>query len=123
MKFTGSKGEDIACQYLIKNGYKILEKNFKVSFGEIDLIVNKNNIICFVEVKTRNSLIYGLPEEAITEKKKSKIIKVAQYYIKKKHLYNYLFRFDVISIKLKNNNLENIKFIKNAFMYEKYKYI
>ena len=123
MKFTGSKGEDIACQYLIKNGYKILEKNFKVSFGEIDLIVNKNNIICFVEVKTRNSLIYGLPEEAITEKKKSKIIKVAQYYIKNKHLYKYLFRFDVISIKLKNNNLENIKFIKNAFMYEKYKYI
>lgn len=123
MELTGNKGEGIACQYLIKNGYKILEKNFKVSFGEIDLIVNKNNIICFVEVKTRNSLIYGLPEEAITEKKKSKIIKVAQYYIKKKHLYNYLFRFDVISIKLKNNNLENIKFIKNAFMYEKYKYI
>lgn len=120
MKSLGSKGEDIACQYLIKNGYNILEKNFKVSFGEIDVITNKNDIISFVEVKTRTSLKYGLPEEAITEKKKLKIIKVAQYYIKKKHLYNYLFRFDVISVQLKNNNIENIKFIKNAFIYNKY---
>jgi putative endonuclease len=115
MNNIGKIGEEIAVQYLAKNGYIILEKNFKVAFGEIDIIVEKNNCICFVEVKSRKSEKYGLPEEAITQFKKNKIIKVAQLYIKKKHIRNKLFRFDVISINLDKRISIIIRHIKNAF--------
>lgn len=115
MNNIGKIGEEIALQYLVKNGYIILEKNLKVTFGEIDIIAEKNNCICFVEVKSRNSDKYGLPEEAITQFKKNKIIKVAQLYIKKKHIKNKLFRFDVISINFEKCISRKIRHITNAF--------
>jgi putative endonuclease len=115
MSNIGKIGEEIAAQYLIKNGYNILDKNISAPFGEIDIIAEKNNCICFVEVKSRKTEIYGLPEEAITKMKKNKIIKVAQFYIKKKHIKEKLFRFDVISIYFNKNTRQKIRHIKNAF--------
>ena len=58
-KFLGDKGELIALNYIKKNGYKILEKNYKTKFGEADIIAKKDDLICFIEVKTRTNLIYG----------------------------------------------------------------
>jgi putative endonuclease len=115
MNNIGEIGEEIAVQYLAKKGYIILEKNLKVNFGEIDIIAEKNNCICFVEVKSRKTMKYGLPEEAITQLKKKRIIKVAQFYIKKKHIRNKLFRFDVISINFEKIISGKIRHIKNAF--------
>jgi putative endonuclease len=115
MNNIGKIGEEIAVQYLEENGYIILEKNLKFTFGEIDIIAEKNNYICFVEVKSRKTEKYGLPEEAITQFKKKKIIKVAQLYIKKKHIRNKLFRFDVISINFNKCISRKIRHIKNAF--------
>ncbi len=116
MNNIGQFGEDVASQYLIRKGYHILEQNLKVPFGEIDIIAEKNNCICFVEVKSRKSKKYGLPEEAITSHKKKKIIKVAQFYIKKKKISNRIFRFDVISIQFEQHLLKEIKHIANAFI-------
>lgn len=116
MNNIGQIGEDLAGQYLLRNGYTILEQNLKVPFGEIDIIAEKKNCICFIEVKSRKSNKYGLPEEAITPIKKKKIIKVAQFYIKKKQIKNKLFRFDVISIKFDRYLLREIRHITNAFI-------
>jgi putative endonuclease len=112
----GKAGERLASNYLKKRGYRVLEENYKVSFGEIDIIAEKSNYICFIEVKCRKSNRYGIPEEALTTYKRNKIIKVAQFYIKKKNIKNKYFRFDVISILLDNNSLKEIKHITNAFI-------
>lgn len=115
MNSVGDNGEKLARAYLFKKGYRILEQNYKVSFGEIDIIAEKNSCICFVEVKSRKSNKYGTPEEAITRYKQKKIIKVAQLYIKQKRIKDKYFRFDVIAVVFDNSLLKEIKHITNAF--------
>ncbi len=115
---VGITGEKIARKYLAKKGYKILENNFRVSFGEIDIIAEKNNCICFIEVKSRNSNKFGIPEESITSYKKNKIIKVAKSYIKNKRIEKKLFRFDIITLRFCNHLSVEIRHIENAFFDE-----
>ena len=115
MKSIGDSGEELARAYLFKKGYRILEQNYKVSFGEIDIIAEKSNCICFVEVKSRKSNKYGTPEEAITRYKQKKIVKVAQLYIKQKRIKDKYFRFDVIVVVFNNYLLKEIKHITNVF--------
>jgi len=107
--FKGKKGEELALNFLENNGYKLIEKNFKSKFGEIDLIMKDGEVVVFVEVKYRLSEDYGSPKDAVTYEKMKKIIKTAEYFIVKNNL-NSLYRFDVVSI-LKNN----IEHVKNAF--------
>jgi putative endonuclease len=117
-KQIGRIGEEIAQNYLIVNGYIIIDKNFSCKIGEIDIIAKEGEYIVFVEVKTRRSKKYGIPCEAVDYWKKNKIIKVANYYINNKKLYesNVQYRFDVIEIYLDNKeNIEKINLIKNAF--------
>ncbi len=109
----GIIGEDIAKNYLLDNGYKILERNFRVKSGEIDIIAQLNQIIVFIEVKSRSSNRYGLPYEAVDYRKQQKIIKAAQNYINFKRLTNYQYRFDIIEVYLNIN--KKINHIQNAF--------
>ena len=110
-KVQGSIGEIDAIELLKKNGYKILETNYKTKFGEIDIIALEKGIIVFIEVKRRSTLMYGRPIEAVDYYKQRKIKKVAEFYlIKNKRLENDV-RFDVIEILDKQ-----IEHIKNAFM-------
>lgn len=109
----GAIGEDIAIKYLRENGYVILERNFRTKTGEIDIIASINDIIVFIEVKTRNSDKYGLPYEAVNYKKQQKIIKVAQNYINLRRLNDYQYRFDIIEIFL--NSQTRVNHIENAF--------
>ncbi|MPM86702.1 hypothetical protein SDC9_133793 [bioreactor metagenome] len=115
-KSIGSYGESIAENYLKEMGYTILEKNFKCKIGEIDIIAKDSKYICFVEVKTRYGSLYGSPGESVTNLKQYKIHKTAQFYILKKKLNKFNFRFDVIEVIL-NNDDDNysIKLIKDAF--------
>lgn len=107
----GREKEKSAVLYLIKDGYKILETNFFTSFGEIDIIAEKNSEIIFVEVKYRSSLKYGYPVEAVDSRKQKKIYDSALYYIYLKKLSSDInFRFDVISI-----IGSEIEHYKNAF--------
>lgn len=95
----GAVYEDMAVNYLEKSGYKILERNYGNSYGEIDIIAKKDEVIVFVEIKFRSNNRYGDPLEAVNLHKQHKIIRVAQYYyIKNGYSENVPCRFDVIAI-------------------------
>ncbi|PIU03119.1 hypothetical protein COT44_04445 [Candidatus Shapirobacteria bacterium CG08_land_8_20_14_0_20_39_18] len=79
-KDLGGRGESLAVDILRKQGYKILQRNFSCKIGEIDIIALDDNVLIFVEVKTRSNSWYGLPEEAITPWKIRKIARVGDYY-------------------------------------------
>lgn len=93
-------GESAAAEYLIAHGYEILAQNFRFQRGEIDLIVKQDDRIIFVEVKTRRSLKYGLPQYAVTVKKQRQISKIALAYLQAQNLMDVPCRFDVIAIQL-----------------------
>ncbi|CAH2212969.1 YraN family protein [Tepidibacter aestuarii] len=111
-KEKGRLGEKIACNYLIKNNFHILEKNYRTKIGEIDLIAYKENKILFVEVKSRKSINYGYPSEAVNYKKQRKIISTAKQYIMYKNIKNMDIGFDVIEVYLSDNDINHIE---NAF--------
>ena len=115
-KILGDLGENVACKYLQKNKYKIIEKNFRCKFGEIDIIAKKNKELIFIEIKTRKSITYGLPVEAITHIKQKHMYKTAQYFLYINKLENICTRFDAIEIyKIdeKNIKINHIKDIIN----------
>ncbi|MGB9779283.1 YraN family protein [Caldanaerobacter sp.] len=116
-KAIGSQGEKIAAQYLQKKGYKILEKNFKCKIGEIDLIALYKGQIIFVEVKTRTSMNFGIPSEAVNFSKQQKILKIAQVYMSISNYKHFQPRFDIIEIYLNHSTLtlEKLNHIPNAF--------
>lgn len=116
-KELGVLGERIAENYLIQMGYDILEKNFKSNRGEIDIIAKDNDVICFVEVKTRTGNMYGTPSESVDIKKMAKISHMAITYLYKKKLRNRPCRFDVVEIWLDKDTEEvrRINLIKDAF--------
>jgi putative endonuclease len=111
----GRWGENLAASYLIRQGYQLIERNFRTSYGEVDLIVQKENLLVFVEVKTRSSDAFGLPEEAITPKKRQHLIAVAQAYLQKFPALNVDWRIDVIAIrKIKTETAPEIVHFENA---------
>ena len=109
----GKKGEIIAKDYLLKKSYSILEKNWRYLKAEIDLIVQKDDFIIFVEVKTRSSNNYGAPESFVSDKQQKMIINAANEYIMKNDIEREA-RFDIISIIISNKS-EDIKHIEGAF--------
>jgi len=117
LKQVGRFGEDLAVDFLRKQGYEILRTNFRCRFGEIDIIAKEGKTIVFVEVKTRKSLKFGLPSESVNFKKQLHIKRVAEYFIAY-HLSQgkYLYRFDVVEIFINGkNDVTKINLIKDAF--------
>lgn len=113
-KEIGARGEETAAKYLVKKGYKIIERNYYTRYGELDIICQLGNILVFVEVKTRTSIKYGLPQEAITGRKIEHLRKAALIYLNScNHRYDEI-RFDVIAILVKGENNE-INHITGAF--------
>ena len=108
-KKLGNAGEDLACRYLQKQGYEILERNKRYSrFCELDIIAKYKDTTIFVEVKTRKDNSFGTPLEAITKTKYDNIKKGVQFYLSENKVKN--FRIDVISITLKPEiKIEHIK--------------
>lgn len=107
----GTSYEQKAAEYLTKNGYNILERNFRCRIGEIDLIGKDGDYLCFIEVKYRSGIAKGYPAEAITPNKIRRITRTAQFYmLMHKIQQDTPCRFDAVVI------LENeITVIKNAF--------
>lgn len=97
-KIEGAIGEIDAAKFLENKGYKILQKNFKTKFGEIDIVASKDGVTVFVEVKRRSTYAYGRPIEAVTAQKQSTIRKVAEVYLMLKHTPYADCRFDVIEV-------------------------
>lgn len=114
---VGKLGENIAVKYLENLKYKIIERNYSCRQGEIDIIVYDvlSKEIVFIEVKTRTSLSYGTPKEAVNKIKQIHIKKVAKYYIYNYGINDISCRFDVIEIYLVNNSYK-INHIKQAFI-------
>ena len=114
-KDIGDIGEEFATRFLIKNGYKIFERNYNSKFGEIDIIALDKDCISFVEVKTRTNSKFDSPAYAVGRTKKAHITRTALNYINHKRLNNYFMRFDIIEVIMKEGKLESINHIKNAF--------
>lgn len=111
-KALGLKGEEIACMALKREGYRIIEKNFRCRQGEIDIIAEDDKTLCFIEVKARSSQNFGPPEESVTKWKQKKLYAVAFVYLGKMKIKPQDMRFDIVSVDLKN---ENARVLKNAF--------
>lgn len=113
-KDLGKFGEETAGSILQNHGYSILENNYSCKLGEIDIIALKDGYLVFIEVKTRRSLKYGLPQEAITDRKKKKIRKVAECYLMQHNMNNARCRFDVLCLLLKFDKY-CVEIIEDAF--------
>jgi putative endonuclease len=108
---VGSIYEDRAAQFLLEEGYIILEKNFRCKLGEIDLIGKSEGYLCFIEVKYRSSSGYGFPSEAVDDRKRRKIVRTALTYMNFHKLpTDTACRFDIVVFLDREYSL-----IKNAF--------
>ncbi|MBR1991756.1 MAG: YraN family protein [Bacteroidales bacterium] len=110
---TGQAGENLAQTYLLKQGYRILETNWRFGHLEVDIIALDNQTIVFVEVKTRGSSAFGQPSLAVNLQKQRNIIRAANSYVTR-HNYPYEVRFDIISI-VKNNEGNTLEHLKDAY--------
>ncbi len=110
--FKGKTGEDIACNYLKKAGFEIIERNFKTEIGEIDVICAGEGYLVFVEVKSRLDDKFGNAAEAVNADKQRKISQVAAQFIAKYRKYSHQMRFDVIEVYMRDKKLNHIR---NAF--------
>jgi len=111
---TGKRGEELAASYLKAAGYRILERNFRCSFGEIDIVAEEGQTLVFVEVKSRRSGSFGDPQLAVGYQKQKKISKLSLFYLEKRRLCHRQARFDVVAIRLLPAG-HRIELIRNAF--------
>ena len=111
----GSKGEEIAVAYLREKGFQILDRNWRIAEGELDIVVSKDSIIAFVEVKTAYSDKYGRPEEWVNPAKRRQIGKIADAWIDIHNPADCVFRFDVITLRKTPGGFK-IRHIPDAFI-------
>ena len=112
-KLLGREGEDLAARFLMKQVYRILERNYSTRIGEIDLVALHDGAVVFVEVKTRTSDAFGAPELAVTPRKQQRMVKAALAYIKQRKLHQVPCRFDVVAITTTAE--QEVEHIQNAF--------
>ena len=100
----GRAGESLACGYLERRGFEILQRNFRNRYGEIDIIARRGSLVAFIEVKTRLAIHHGEPFEAVSPRKQEQIRRMAQMWLAERAMDRTLrdceFRFDVISVKI-----------------------
>jgi len=112
----GKQGEALAVQALKSNGYRILARNLRVKFGEIDLVAQQGPTLCFVEIKARTSTRFGWPEEGVSHLKQWRLTRLAQWYLQRYRLADTPVRFDVVSILLNSDGSPaRTRLIKGAF--------
>jgi putative endonuclease len=112
----GAIGEEIAVDLLKQKGLVILARNFRCKFGEIDIIARDQRTLVFVEVKTRTSLRWGRPEEAVNHKKQARLRLLAAFYLQKNLSFLTTCRFDVCSVYLnEQNGLQSAEILRNCF--------
>lgn len=111
----GQKGEELAKEKLVKMGYKILDRNFRCKIGEIDIIAKDKNTLVFVEVRSKSSNEFGVPQETVNIKKQKRIRRVAEFYLIKNKLEDICCRFDIVAIIWQKNKKPKIEVIKDAF--------
>jgi putative endonuclease len=112
---TGRLGEKLACDFLGKNGYRILETNYRCPEGEIDIIAQQADTLVFVEVRTKKSSKFGTPEESITPTKMERLRTVAAHYGQNRENLPAAWRIDVVAIQMDSQGrATRIELIENA---------
>lgn len=111
----GLLGEDLAVEFLQKNKYKIVERNWRFKKAEVDIIAQKNNVLAVVEVKTRSSDYYGNPQDFVNSKKIKLLVEAINEYVTSKEL-DVEVRFDIIAI-TKNHHNFDIEHLEDAFLH------
>lgn len=110
----GKKAEELAAEYLQKNGYKILVRNFRYQKAELDLVAEKDSLIVVIEVKARSTDVFNLPQEAVNKRKIKLIVSAANYFMEE-YNKNQEVRFDIISVLPDENKNLMIEHITDAF--------
>jgi putative endonuclease len=111
----GKLGEEQAVARLKKEGYRVIARNYRNTFGEIDIIAQDGKTLCFVEVRTRTKDWHGHPFESISSVKQKKIIRAAQGYLTERDIDDIDARFDVVAVIPDEAGGFTVEFIKNAF--------
>lgn len=109
----GKKGEQRAVDFLLKNGYIIVERNYRFDKAEVDIIAKKNDVLAIIEVKTRSSTDYGNPQDFVKSKQIQRLIKAVNEYVVDNNL-DVEVRFDIIAI-IENGSTYEITHLENAF--------
>ena len=111
---NGRWGEDLAVDYLVRNGIEILQRNWRYKHTEIDIIGKEDGVLVFIEVKTRAYTTFGRPEEMVGERKRQLLIHAASIYSMKME-HDWEIRFDIIGIVGQPGRIEEIQHFKDAF--------
>jgi putative endonuclease len=114
LRQLGQAGEDLAVAALKNRGYNMVETNYTCPLGEVDVVARHRGCLVFVEVKTRRSLRFGAPQEAVSPAKQARLRRLAEYYVKDKRLKPGPVRFDVVAITLGADE-PRVEIIENAF--------
>jgi putative endonuclease len=109
----GKTGEDLAVNFLTKQGYEILERNYSFQKAEVDIIAKKETVLAVVEVKTRSTNVFGNPQDFLKPKQIQRIVKAVDNYVTSNQL-DVEVRFDIIAI-VKNGNQFDIEHLENAY--------
>lgn len=112
-KQTGRQGEEIAAKYLTDKGYKILQRNWYCSTGELDIVAENDDTLIFVEVRTRRGDRFGTAEESITPVKQARLVELAQTYLQEVAPLHQSWRIDVVAVQL-GPGLPQVNHIENA---------
>lgn len=110
----GKLGERLGEDYLMRQGYKILERNVRSPFGEIDLVADHRGTLVFIEIKARRDNVFGYPEEAVGDRKKQRLIRLASWYLSCREGKPPSVRFDVLAIQEEGEE-RGVRLIRNAF--------
>lgn len=113
-QIKGTRGEDLAADYLMSKGYAILERNWQIGHLEVDLIASTDEFLVIAEVKTRKSSVFGDPEEFVTLQKQRNLIRAAAAYLTKFGVHKEV-RFDILSVIIKDGEAGEVRHIPDAF--------
>jgi len=111
----GRRAEALACEYLKARGYAILERNVRFPVGELDIVARDGRTLCFVEVRSTSSQQWGGPLASITDRKRRRIIRAAQWYLRYRRLPVDEMRFDVVAIDWGRGAAPSVELVRGAF--------
>lgn len=111
---TGQLGERAAAVHLERTGHRIVERNYRCVFGEIDLVAEEDSELAFVEVRTRTSSAFGSPEESIGWQKRQRMTRCALAYLSERQVQDRRWRIDVIAVKLERGRVTRLEHYRHA---------